>query len=50
MTRHRAAIAATVVAVTMALAGAAISHTGQTKAAQTVASGDEDQPEREMSS
>jgi hypothetical protein len=34
MTRRRAALAAAVVAVAMALAGAGISHIGQTKATQ----------------
>ncbi len=38
MTRGRAAIAAVVVAVAMALGGVGTSHTGQTKASQLVAS------------
>jgi hypothetical protein len=38
MTRGRAAIAAVVVGAAMALAGAGISHTGQTKATQPVVS------------
>lgn len=54
MTRGRAVIAAVVVAVAMALAGAGISHTGPTKVIHVVAADmrgtDNEQAGREMSS
>jgi hypothetical protein len=53
MTRGKAVIAAVVVAVAMALAGAGISHTGQTKVhvvATDMRGSDNEQAGREMSS